>query len=62
MEKTIKKNIYTYIHIYSICISESLCSTAEINTTLQINYTSNKKRILKWGAYPTLAEWAHYNH
>ena len=25
-----------------MCITESLCCTAEINTTLQINYTSIK--------------------
>ena len=31
-EKNMKKNVY-------ICITESLCCTAEINTTLQINYT-----------------------
>ena len=33
--------IYIYIHIY-ICVAESLCYAAEINTTLQINYTSIK--------------------
>ena len=32
-----KKNIY-------ICITESLCCTPETNTTLQINYTSIKKK------------------
>ena len=31
-----KKNVY-------VCITESLCCTAEINTTLYINYTSIKK-------------------
>ena len=30
-----------------ICITESLCFTTEIITTLQINYTSIK--LLKWG-------------
>ena len=30
-----------YIYVYT---SESLCCTAEINTTLQINYTSIKKK------------------
>ena len=33
MEKNMKKNIYIYI-------SESLCCTTEINTILQIDYTS----------------------
>ena len=32
-----KKNTYIYI-----CITESLCCTAEINTTLSINYTSKQ--------------------
>ena len=32
-EKNIKKRIYIYIYIY-IYITESLCCTAEINTTL----------------------------
>ena len=32
-----KKNVY-------VCITESLCCTAEINTTLQINYISIKKK------------------
>ena len=36
MEKNIKKRMY-------ICITESLCCIAEINTTLQINYISIKK-------------------
>ena len=32
--------VYTYIYIYIyICITESLGCTAEMNTTLQINYT-----------------------
>ena len=35
--KNIKKNIYT-------TITESLCCTAEIGTTLSINYTSIKKK------------------
>ena len=30
-----------------VCITESLCSTAVINTTLQINYTSIKNKIGK---------------
>ena len=38
MEKNIKKE---YIYI---CITESLCCTAEINTTLWINYTSITKK------------------
>ena len=33
-----------YIYMY---ITESLFCTAEINTTLQINYTSIKKKIKK---------------
>ena len=33
MEKNMKNNVY-------ICITESLCCTAEINTMLQIGYTS----------------------
>ena len=40
-----KEYIYTYIYIYVyiyICVAESLCYAAEINTTLQINYTSIK--------------------
>ena len=32
-----KKNVY-------MCITESLCCTAEMGTTLYINYTSIKKR------------------
>ena len=28
-----------------MCVTESLCSTAEINTTLSIKYTSIKKKI-----------------
>ena len=35
--KEYKKNVY-------ICINESLCYTAEINTTVLINYTSIKKK------------------
>ena len=35
MEKNMKKNIYI-----CVCITESLHCTAEINTTLLINYTS----------------------
>ena len=36
MEKNIlKKNVH-------VCINESICCIAEINTTLQINYTSVK--------------------
>ena len=35
MEKSIKKNVYVY--------TGSLFCTAEINTTLQTNYTSIKK-------------------
>ena len=30
------KNVYIFIYV---CIIESLCCTAEINITLQINYT-----------------------
>ena len=43
MEKNMIKNVY-------ICITESLCCTAEINTTLEINYTSIKyiKRNFSW--------------
>ena len=33
-----KEHIYIYI-----CIIESLCCTPEINTILEINYTSKKK-------------------
>ena len=40
MEKSIKKSIY-------LCIIESLCCIAEINTTLQINYISIEKYINK---------------
>ena len=40
MEKNIKKNVYT-------CITESLCCTAEINTTLYINYASIKNKLKK---------------
>ena len=40
MEKNTKKNV-------NIHITESLCCTAEVNTTLQINYTSKKKKNLK---------------
>ena len=35
MKKNIKKNVY-------MLITESLCCTAEISTTLQINYSSIK--------------------
>ena len=35
--KESEKNAYIYI-----CITDSLCCTAEINTTLQINYTPIK--------------------
>ena len=37
MEKNIKKNV-------CICITESLCCVAEINTILKVNYTSIKKK------------------
>ena len=42
MEKNIKKTV-------CMCVTESLCCTAEINTTLYINYSSiiNKLKILK---------------
>ena len=46
VEKDMRKNIYMcvyiyiYIYIYMyVCITESLCCRAEINTTLSINYT-----------------------
>ena len=39
-----KKNTYMYICTYK---TESFCCTAEINTTLQINYTSIKYKIEK---------------
>ena len=39
MEKNIKNNVY-------VCITESLCCTAEINTILQMNYTSIKKLMM----------------
>ena len=49
MEKNVKKNVcvcvsvcvcvYIYIYIYT-CKIESLYSTAEISTTLQMNYMS----------------------
>ena len=48
MEKNIKKNVY-------LCITESLCCTAEMNTTLEINYTSIKKFFkifYKWQKIP----------
>ena len=35
--KEYKKNVH-------ICITESLCCTAEINTTLYIKYTSKKEK------------------
>ena len=35
MEKNMKKNV-------CMCVTESLCCPAEINTTLSINYTSVK--------------------
>ena len=58
MEKNLKKNIYTYIYVYIyICvyiyiyISESLCCTPEISTTMNINSTSifliRRKKIFK---------------
>ena len=37
MENYLKKNIY-------VCITESLCCTAETSTTLLINYISVKKK------------------
>ena len=40
-----KEYIYIYIYIYYIYIPESLCCMAEINTTLEINYTSIKKNL-----------------
>ena len=40
-----KKNVCAYIYMYTyIRITESLSCTAEINTTLEINYTSFKKK------------------
>ena len=53
MENNQKKNIYEYIYSY-ICIYlviytyvyESFCCIPETNTTLQINYTSIKKKRL----------------
>lgn len=41
MEENIKKAMSVE------CITESLCCTAEIGTTLQINYTSVKNKIKK---------------
>ena len=38
--------VYIYIYIY-IYIYESLCYTPETNSTLQINYTSIKKKTYK---------------
>ena len=41
MEKNMKENIYIYMHIY-ICITESLCCTAEIkDNTLNQLYFKN---------------------
>ena len=39
-----KEYIYMYVCVYSIhmCVTESLCCTAEVNTTLEINYISIK--------------------
>ena len=43
------------MYIY-ICITESLCCTAEINTTLQINYNSIKNFLkISWGF--SCADW-----
>ena len=44
-EKEFEKEHYIYVYIYiyiHIYITESLCRTPEINTTLQINYTPIK--------------------
>ena len=37
MEKNVEKNVY-------MCITESLCYTAEIGTTFYVNYTSVKTK------------------
>ena len=42
MEKNIANSMCIYV---CVCITESLYWTAEINTTLQINYSSLKKHI-----------------
>ena len=39
-----KKNIYTYVTYMCVCITESLCSTAEINI---VNQLCDKARFLK---------------
>ena len=39
MEMNLKKNMYTHTHIH-----ESLHCTPETHTTLEINYTSIKKK------------------
>ena len=45
--RNIKDNRYT-------CITESLCHAAEINTTLQANYTSIFKKIIQKHSFPVL--------
>ena len=42
MDKNMDKNVWG-----DVCVSESPCCTAEINTTLWINYTSIKYIFLK---------------
>ena len=44
MEKNMKKNV-------DVCITESLWFTAEINTTLYINYTSIENNCFKKNTY-----------
>ena len=43
MEKNLKKNICVCVCVY-VYITESLGYTLKTNTTLQINYTSIKKK------------------
>ena len=45
MDKNLKKNIYMCVCVYVyVYISESLGYTLKTNATLQINYTSIKKK------------------
>ena len=46
-----RKSKKEWIYIY---ITESLCYTTEINTTLQINYTSIRKTFLKKDLCPNV--------
>ena len=58
IEKNLKNNIYMFVCLFT----EPLCCIPETNTTLQINYTSNRKKkrshqLQLWNASLDLYSW-----